>query len=339
MTSALIAPSHLVSKVGEGGQPHEIVPGMLVCAFLCLAVGAFKLAVVAATPLELHAGPQIALLGLGLVPAIGAMIYSRPVRHRPRMASLHFTVALVPFSALAFADLGHVVSYLSRHQPFADSLYIYVDAALGFDWMSMLEWANNHPSLTAVGYGAYVSAGFQSVTVPILLAALGRYHALSVSTVAVLLTLIITFLIAGLLPALGPYYVYGITPAHHPNLIIRAVDLHVAEIIGMRDGSILNVSRLAATGLVTFPSFHAANAVILAWALWHVPYLRSAGMILNGLMLVATPLQGSHYVIDVLAGAVNAALAIAAAPILLRGIERLWHQSEPVPRIHRPAEI
>ena len=100
MNSALKAPTQLASRAGEGGQSHEIIPGMLLCAFLCLSVVAFKFAVVAATPLELHAGPQIALLGLGLIPAVGAMIYSRPTRHRPRMASLYFTVAMVPFSGL-----------------------------------------------------------------------------------------------------------------------------------------------------------------------------------------------------------------------------------------------
>ncbi|WP_114947626.1 phosphatase PAP2 family protein [Microvirga calopogonii] len=339
MTSALQAPSHLITRAGEAGQPHEIIPGMLLCAFLCFSVVAFKVAVVAATPLELHAGPQAALLGLGLIPAIGAIVYSRPNRHRRRMASLYFTVALVPFSALAFGDLGHVVSYLSRSQPFWDDLLAAGDKALGFDWVAMLQWANDHPVVTALGYGIYMSAGFQSIMAPILLAGLGRYRALQVSTVALLLALIVTYGIAWFLPVLGTYEFYGIDPAQHPNIAVRVASLHVPEIMGMRDGSILNISRLAPTGLITFPSFHAANAVLLAWALWHIPYLRYPGLVLNGLMLLATPLHGSHFLVDVLAGALNAALAIAAASILLRGFQRLWHQSVPIPRIHRPADI
>jgi membrane-associated phospholipid phosphatase len=339
MNSALKAPTQLASMAGEGGQSHEIIPGMLLCAFLCLSVVAFKFAVVAATPLELHAGPQIALLGLGLIPAVGAMIYSRPTRHRPRMASLYFTVALVPFSALAFGDLGHVVSYVSRSRPFWDDLLAKGDEALGFDWVGMLQWANDHPVVTALAYGIYMSAGFQSIMAPILLAGFGRYRSLQVSTIALLLTLIATYGIAWLLPALGTYEYYRIDPTQHPNIVVRVASLHVPEIMGMRDGSILNISRLAPTGLITFPSFHAANAVLLAWALWHIPYLRYPGLILNSLMLLATPLHGSHFLVDVLAGALNAALAIAAASILLRSLQRLWQQSGPVPRIHRPAEI
>jgi hypothetical protein len=333
------APTQLASRAEEGRQPHEIVPGMLLCAFLCLSVVAFKFAVVAATPLELHAGPQIALLGLGLIPAVGAMIYSRPARHRPRMASLYFTVALVPFSALAFGDLGHVVSYLSRSRPFWDDLLAKGDEALGFDWVGMLQWANEHPVVTALAYGIYMSAGFQSIMAPILLAGLGRYRALQVTTIALLLTLIVTYGTAWLLPALGTYEFYGIDPSQHPNIAVRVASLHVPEIMGMRDGSILNISRLAPTGLITFPSFHAANAVLLAWALWHVSYLRYPGLILNGLMLLATPLHGSHFLVDVLAGVLNATLAIATASILLRSLQRLWQQSGRAPRIHRPAEI
>jgi hypothetical protein len=333
------APTQLASRAGEGGQPHEIIPGMLLCAFLCLSVVAFKFAVVAATPLELHAGPQIALLGLGLIPAVGATIYSRPTRHRPRMASLYFTVALVPFSALAFGDLGHVVSYLSKSRRFWDDLLARGDEALGFDWVGMLQWANDHPVVTAVAYGIYMSAGFQSIMAPILLAGLGRYRALQVSTIALLLSLIVTYGTAWLLPALGTYEFYGIDPTQHPDIAVRVASLHVPEIMGMRNGSILNISRLAPTGLITFPSFHAANAVLLAWALWHVSYLRYPGLILNSLMLLATPLHGSHFLVDVLAGFLNAAVAIATASILLRSLQRLWQQSGPVPRIHRPAEI
>ncbi|WP_262030575.1 phosphatase PAP2 family protein [Microvirga sp. Mcv34] len=267
------------------------------------------------------------------------MFYSRLARHRPRMASLYFTVALVPFSALAFGDLGHVVSYLSRSQPFWDDLLARGDKALGFDWVAMLQWANDHPVVTALAYGIYMSAGFQSIMAPILLAGLGRYRALQVSTVALLLTLIVTYGIAWVLPALGTYEFYGIDPSQHPNIAVRVASLHVPEIMGMRDGSILNISRLAPTGLITFPSFHAANAVLLAWALWQVPYLRYPGLVLNGLMLLATPLHGSHFLVDVMAGALNAGMAIAAASILLKAAQRLWHQSVLIPHIHRPAEI
>lgn len=65
--------------------------------------------------------------------------------------------------------------------------------------------------------------------------------------------------------------------------------------------------------LVTFPSFHTACGVLFAWALWRVRYLWIVGLILNVLMIASTPISGSHYLIDVIAGAGVAYIAIVIA--------------------------
>ena len=43
------------------------------------------------------------------------------------------------------------------------------------------------------------------------------------------------------------------------------------------------------TGIVSFPSFHAASAVLYIWALWPVRYVGGAAVILNLLMMASTP--------------------------------------------------
>jgi len=53
---------------------------------------------------------------------------------------------------------------------------------------------------------------------------------------------------------------------------------------------------------ITFPSFHAAAAVLALWALWSVWWLRPLALIANVSMLLATPLVGGHYFVDVIAG-------------------------------------
>jgi hypothetical protein len=317
------SPSARHTAAGDNNDPYAIASGMLLAAALCFAVIAFRLVVVALTPLELDHALQVTLAVLGLIPTAGAIFYSLPERYRPRMACLYFAVALGPWTAMAFGDLGHLISYLSRELPFWDHLLARGDTILGFDWLAMLAWSNEHPVLTAVAYGTYMSAAFQSVVIPILLAALCRFRALHISTIALFLTLIVTYTVACLFPALGTYEYFGISPTQHPNIAVRVASLHVPEIMGVRDGSIINISRLAPTGLVTFPSFHAASAVLLAWALWHIPYLRYPGLILNILMLAATPLHGSHFVTDVLAGALTAAVCLWAAKIFL-GLVRNW---------------
>jgi membrane-associated phospholipid phosphatase len=50
--------------------------------------------------------------------------------------------------------------------------------------------------------------------------------------------------------------------------------------------------------------------MLFAYGLWKIPYVRWFGLGLNLAMIAATPIQGSHYLVDVLAGMSIAALSI-----------------------------
>jgi membrane-associated phospholipid phosphatase len=81
---------------------------------------------------------------------------------------------------------------------------------------------------------------------------------------------------------------------------------------------------MGAQGIITFPSLHAALALIVTVALWPIPVLRWLGVATNTLMLVSIPVDGGHYFIDVLAG-----LAIAWASLLAaKRIAEFAHQPQ-----------
>ncbi len=63
-------------------------------------------------------------------------------------------------------------------------------------------------------------------------------------------------------------------------------------------------------GIVTFPSFHAAGAIILGYYGRHAT-AGCAIVAIDVAMLVSTVPIGGHYVVDVLAGATIAIVAIA----------------------------
>jgi len=62
-------------------------------------------------------------------------------------------------------------------------------------------------------------------------------------------------------------------------------------------------------GLVSVPSFHAATAVLYMAAGRPPGRLRWPVIEVNTLMLLATPVEGTHYLTDMLAGAVVAGVA------------------------------
>ena len=72
------------------------------------------------------------------------------------------------------------------------------------------------------------------------------------------------------------------------------------------DAHVLSLSNLP--GLVTFPSFHTAMGVIGIYCCRaKLPFFALA-IAVNGTMIVSTPVTGSHYVVDVFAGAAVALL-------------------------------
>ena len=63
-------------------------------------------------------------------------------------------------------------------------------------------------------------------------------------------------------------------------------------------------------GLITFPSYHASAACIFVWATWRVRTLRYSVAALNTLIVISVPNQGSHYLVDVIAGVLLACAGI-----------------------------
>ena len=70
------------------------------------------------------------------------------------------------------------------------------------------------------------------------------------------------------------------------------------------------ISPREAKGLIGFPSYHAVLALLVAWHLRDVKFLRWPALALNLAVIAATPIQGGHHLMDVLASFPVAVLAI-----------------------------
>jgi len=146
--------------------------------------------------------------------------------------------------------------------------------------------------------------------VPILLGLTKNYVRLQQFTIACTLTVFATAIISALVPAIGTYQQYGLA-AETASFKATGYLIQLDRLPVARDGTlrVLNLSQIG--GIVTFPSFHAAVAMITMWGLWCLWWMRPLALITMGGMLIATPLLGGHYFVDVMAGVVVAAVAIA----------------------------
>ncbi len=81
----------------------------------------------------------------------------------------------------------------------------------------------------------------------------------------------------------------------------------------LRRHGISHVDLGALRGLVSAPSFHTASAILYVAAAWPFRRLRWPLLVINIAMLLSTPVEGTHYLTDMIAGAL---VAIAALGIV-----------------------
>lgn len=200
----------------------------------------------------------------------------------------------------------------SVNMPMQDAALDMLDRALGLDWMTWFNFFYDRHALLVVTVFAYSMIGWPVFGIPIVLGWTRRYERLQEFTLAFGIALIVTTVISAFTPAMGTYDFLKYMP--DPAIFTPGAYLEQLRDLPMvRDGSLRELSFGRLAGIITFPSFHAAAATLYLWALWPVRRIGLAALVVNVAMLLATPIGGGHYFVDVFAGIAIAAASIAAA--------------------------
>jgi len=269
---------------------------------LAVGFGGFSLA------LTSYAAPSGTCLALLL-----AAHFYRGRRNDPNIASaLECTAQVIAFAAVA-APLSYVAA--SAALPLRDASFDAIDRAIGFDWKALLGFMERWPAFHIFMRAIYLSLTLQMTATVLLLGFTGRLAWLRVYTLAFIFAALVTIAISAVLPAEGVWLHYGFKAAA-PSIMPVSSSSWPA-FLGLRDGSFRHLMAIGSEGIITFPSLHAALAVILIAAFWPVRAARWPSVVVNSLMVAATPIDGSHYVIDVLVGIAVAVLCLFAARALV----------------------
>lgn len=279
--------------------------------WLVTAVGASLIVVLVLmthAQLELDpSNPIDQLFGLLMVGGIVARIaLSRPQtrgQHIARDAIDH--VGLFSLICLVGALASYPVA--ANTQGFDDFALARTDRLLRFDWVRWYDFVAAHPWLQLAESLAYQSI---FVTPAILLgyfAYTGRRAEARLFIASFWVAAVATLLLFPLAPAEGPlaYLWHGRIP-YMPQSA-----LYQAQVIPMlRQHEVHSVAVTSIHGLVCAPSFHTVSAVLYIIAAWPIRKLRWPLIALNAAMLLATPVEGTHYLTDMIFGAM---VAIAAS--------------------------
>jgi PAP2 superfamily len=258
--------------------------------------------------------PTSMLLPLGAVVVYGGAAYYNaltPHRRDPPVIFILGATAQLLLISLLMTPLTYIAAALDL--PMQDAHLAALDRALGLDWRGYLDFFNDRPQLIGYLVLGYAMIAWPVFGVPIVLGAARQYERLQQFTLAFALALIATTVLSTLTPALGTYYELGLTPADHAHITPGGFLDQLRDFPRVRDGSLRQLDIKHLVGIITFPSFHAAAAALYLWAFWAVWWMRPLALMTNGMMLLATPIGGGHYFVDVFAGMGVAVLAIVAA--------------------------
>jgi membrane-associated phospholipid phosphatase len=209
---------------------------------------------------------------------------------------------------------------------------IWIDRHLGLDWLLVMRGFDRRPLLLTILNAAYATFTAQLIGTALVLTAAGRKRELDRFFVTFLSASVLAELASVLVPTLGPMVTLARDASfQHVRTIGRATgDIMLA----LRSGSLRVVDLDAIDGIISFPSLHAAVAVIVPYTLrWNRPLFWPV-LILDGVMLVSALPSGNHYLSDLIGGVVVATLAILAAngvqTLTRRAIEHRLSRASPV---------
>jgi hypothetical protein len=219
----------------------------------------------------------------------------------------HFVLCLtallhVTLYSAAFCLLMYTLATMGR--PLVDDVLARWDAACGVHLPAIVHWASSHPAIRVPLEWAYHSLLWQTPLVIVVLGFSGDRRRLEGFVRQFLFGTLICAGLFALFPAEGPFAYYGYeTSATQAR--------YLEHLHGLRDGSRTVISWNGAEGLITFPSFHTAWALLLAWSLRGRGWLGAVSGAVNLLVIVSTLTTGWHYFVDVLGGMATVAAGIA----------------------------
>jgi membrane-associated phospholipid phosphatase len=207
--------------------------------------------------------------------------------------------------------------------PLMDLRLARIDAWLGVQTPQAMAAVSRFPPLHRMLSVAYNLSGYFALVALILPALFRRTGDLKRALLGCTFTGMLTLALFSLIPAVGPWTVYGFQPT--------GAQMHCESSLRLlKSGNPVSVHDVFA--IVSFPSFHAALAVLCVLALWGLKPLRVPSIILAVAICISTVTTGWHYTIDVIGGIAVAAIAYAAAAAVVACEESV------VPAAHPPID-
>lgn len=209
-----------------------------------------------------------------------------------------FVAMLAPLSLMSYATTS-----LGAFFPLHDEFFAEIDQKMGFDWLAAIALVNTWPTVVDVLKASYHYTIAAVIYALAFLNVVKRTDRIVELFWGVVLTCVAANIISAALPAAGAYV------WHQPIQDIRSAISadsgvwHMKHFEALRDGSFRLFDLSSTEGLVTFPSYHTAMALLIPLAMRGFGVVTALAWCFALIVVASTIPIGGHYLIDVLAGA------------------------------------
>lgn len=322
----------LESKAVAPGGHLQLPTLRLACVLIAiLSLGAVALfAILTATGMSLDAGfAKFVLLACFLLAVAG---YCRFRGLGWRLTDSAIAVAFVTISLLLCGLVS--LTGLRLGLPVADQMLARADMLLGFDVTSVTHFVAVRPVLSAVLERAYNWSGPLCAAAVLWNLAKGDRVRMWHVAATIGIAMQITAMLSIFFPARGASAYLGLDSLQGQGLPFGAGTYAVGAFNHFYEGKDLLVLLESLNGIVCFPSFHTAMALVIVQG-FAQSLLKWPAVIWGALTIVSTIPMGGHYVTDLLGGmvvwAASCLLAAWACGVRIRPAGMVAGQAAPPP--------
>jgi hypothetical protein len=229
-----------------------------------------------------------------------SVLYQPHFRNLPRLA----VGATVAADLIAYALVLGTFSYIAAASPWPliHPVLAQIDRALHFDWLAYYHFIKNHPPLAALLTLAYDGMIAEIGLVTLALFLLNDLPRLRIVLDGFALCALITIILSAIFPAVEALAYFNIYPMIPKGQgFVTGID-RVDAFLALHYATTTTIPIIDAKGIVCFPSFHTACAVISVVGAFSRRWLRWPVLAWSILLIAATPVDGGHYLTDVIAG-------------------------------------
>jgi membrane-associated phospholipid phosphatase len=309
----LASPVFTAGRTSLSGVSGRAEYGWHRVSAICLALQGLllgsSLVLYQATDLDVRWSSDVALLVLiGALAALWTALLVIPGDSTARRRLADGAAATVLFLSLIQITAPMQYGAIALGRPFIDAWLDTVDRWLGVDVPGVTAWTAQYSWLVAVLNVTYNSLVPQLLLPLVVLPMTGDRDGLWEYLWHLHVSLIGALICLALWPAVTPWVYYQYDP-----LVAPALAQHVkVQILALHAGTFHSLTLQDMQGLISFPSFHTAAAVVVTWSLRRQRrWLWMPVALVNIALISATVLLGLHYVTDLLGTVVLLAVSLA----------------------------